>query len=144
MSLLPCSVLGSIASKMGLRGLWKGAAKSVLFDVFDVDGERTRVGGRSGETLLSALQRNNIFIEGACGGVCACATCHVVIDRKTFGRLQPASEREEDMLENAYGRTQTSRLACQVPVDKSTAGMAAEVPGKSRNISVDGYRPMPH
>ena len=48
---------------------------------------------------------------GACGGTLACSTCHVVVDAKSFAKLDPAEEEELDMLDLAFGLTDRSVVA---------------------------------
>lgn len=67
----------------------------------------------SGISLCEALLDNDIDIEHACEKSCACTTCHVVV-REGFATLNPAGEKEEDLLDMAWGLEATSRLSCQV------------------------------
>jgi ferredoxin len=99
-----------------------------------------------GESLLQVAQRNDIELEGACEGVCACSTCHVIFpDQDTFDNvLEEASEDEEDMLDMAFGLTETSRLSCQIIVTGEMDGMEIEIPPATRNFYVDGHVPKPH
>ena len=60
--------------------------------------EKLTVEARIGETVLQAAQRNHVDLEGACEGVCACSTCHIVLGNTVFDSLEEASEEEEDML----------------------------------------------
>jgi ferredoxin, 2Fe-2S len=69
----------------------------------------------NGETICDALLRNHIEIEHACEKSCACTTCHVVI-REGLDSLDEALEKEEDMLDMAWGLTPQSRLSCQAKV----------------------------
>jgi ferredoxin, 2Fe-2S len=69
----------------------------------------------NGETICDALLRNHIDIEHACEKSCACTTCHVVI-REGLDSLDEALEKEEDMLDMAWGLTPQSRLSCQAKV----------------------------
>ena len=87
--------------------------------------------GRPGSLLEIALA-HGIEIDHACGGVCACSTCHVVI-KAGMSSLSAASEDEEDMLDNAPALTPTSRLACQAVPD-GTTDVVAEVPSWNRNL----------
>ncbi len=68
-----------------------------------------------GETLCDALLRNGIEIEHACEKSCACTTCHVIV-REGLSSLDDAEEKEEDMLDMAWGLTPQSRLSCQACV----------------------------
>ena len=68
-----------------------------------------------GESICDALLRNGIEIEHACEKSCACTTCHVIL-REGLGSLDEAEEKEEDMLDMAWGLTPQSRLSCQARV----------------------------
>ena len=70
--------------------------------------------GKPGERLLDVAWAHGQPLEGACEGVMACSTCHVIVDAQDFARLPPASEEEEDLLDIAAHVTRTSRLACQI------------------------------
>ncbi len=83
----------------------------------------------AGDSVLDAAVKGALPLEHACGGVCACSTCHVIV-RQGFEALTPASEREEDMLDNAPCLTTTSRLGCQIEVN---ADLAVEIPSMTRN-----------
>ena len=65
-----------------------------------------------GESVLTAALRHGIEIEHACGGFCACSTCHVIIE-EGMENTSEAEEDEEDRLDTAEGLTLKSRLACQ-------------------------------
>jgi ferredoxin len=93
------------------------------------------------KSILAIAHENNIDLEGACEGSLACSTCHVILDKESFDRLTPASIEEDDMLDLAFGLTETSRLGCQV---KPTEGMKIQIPSATRNIAVDGYKPPKH
>lgn len=67
----------------------------------------------SGKSLCDALLESDVDIEHACEKSCACTTCHVVI-REGFTTLLPAAEKEEDLLDRAWGLEASSRLSCQV------------------------------
>jgi len=60
--------------------------------------EKLTVEARIGETFLQTAHRSDIDLEGACEGVCACSTCHVIFEDEVFDTLKEASEDEEDML----------------------------------------------
>ena len=69
----------------------------------------------NGETVCDALLRNHIEIEHACEKSCACTTCHVIV-REGMDSLDQQEEKEEDMLDMAWGLTPLSRLSCQAKV----------------------------
>jgi 2Fe-2S ferredoxin len=74
--------------------------------------EGTVIDAPSGKTLCDALLDSHIEIEHACEKSCACTTCHVVI-REGFDSLNEPQEKEEDLLDMAWGLEATSRLSCQ-------------------------------
>jgi 2Fe-2S ferredoxin len=87
--------------------------------------------GQKGSILEIALG-HSVEIDHACGGVCACSTCHVIV-REGSESIQPATDDEEDQLDCAPGLTPTSRLACQAIPDGSR-NVVVEIPGWNRNL----------
>lgn len=67
----------------------------------------------TGKSLCDALLDHDIEIEHACEKSCACTTCHVVV-REGYETLDEPKEKEEDLLDKAWGLEATSRLSCQV------------------------------
>ncbi|MBF0272523.1 MAG: 2Fe-2S iron-sulfur cluster binding domain-containing protein [Magnetococcales bacterium] len=98
------------------------------------------VEAEAGSTLLEVAHDHDISLEGACEGALACSTCHVIVDPQWVDRLDPADEREEDMLDKAFGLTATSRLGCQIVLDDSLDGLVVTIPPYSININVDKKR----
>ena len=68
-----------------------------------------------GTSICEALLENGIAIEHACEMSCACTTCHVIV-REGADTLEPATEKEDDLLDKAWGLELTSRLSCQARV----------------------------
>lgn len=101
------------------------------------DGARREIDAPSGETLLRIAWDNDIDIEGACGGVMACSTCHLVVDPAWIGRLPPPDEEEADMLDLAWGLTPTSRLGCQIVLTDALDGLVVTLAPETRNL-LDG------
>jgi 2Fe-2S ferredoxin len=87
--------------------------------------------GQPGSILEIALG-HDIEIDHACGGVCACSTCHVIV-KQGFESIPEATEDEEDQLDNAPGLTPQSRLACQAVPDGSM-DVVVEIPDWNRNL----------
>jgi len=88
-------------------------------------------------SLLQIAAAAGVEIDHACGGVCACSTCHVRVMAGAES-LPEALEAEEDMLENAPGLTLRSRLACQAVPDGS-CDLVVEIPGWNRNLVKEGH-----
>lgn len=104
--------------------------------IFVTDDEEKVVDAPIGLSILEIAHQHNIDIEGACGGSLACATCHVIVDKSFFDKLNPASEAEEDMLDLAFGLTHTSRLGCQIILTDELDGIKLYIPSATRNINV--------
>ncbi len=88
--------------------------------------------GRPG-SILDIMLGHKIHLEHACGGNCACTTCHVVV-KQGFDRLTEAEEQEEDMLDKAPGLTPNSRLGCQAVVEDPNAEITILVPKYTINL----------
>lgn len=73
-------------------------------------------------------------LECACGGNAQCSTCHVIIDPKYFDKLNPMEEAELDMIDLAWGVTETSRLGCQIKLNKNCDGILVTVPDSTNNL----------
>src|SRR5262249_5051102 len=78
-------------------------------------------------SILDVLLGHGVHLEPACGGNCACTTCHVIV-KQGSERLSPAEEAEEDLLDKAPGLTPTSRLGCQAVVEDPDAEIVVVVP----------------
>jgi ferredoxin len=121
-----------------------GEAPTISVTFIQPDDSRQQVSARVGETLLQTAHRHEIDLEGACEGVCACSTCHLIVPLKLYDSLEEPSEDEEDMLDMAFGLTETSRLGCQITVTQDMDGVELEMPKATRNFYVDGHKPKPH
>ena len=89
----------------------------------------------AGETLCNLLLAHGIEIEHACEKSCACTTCHVVL-RQGFNSLEPAEEKEEDLLDKAWGLEATSRLSCQARM--TDMDLAIQIPKYTINHEREG------
>lgn len=97
-------------------------------------------------SFLSRNDDNNTTRNaGACEGSLACSTCHVVVeDPEVFDKLPEACDDENDMLDLAFGLTETSRLGCQIIAKEDIDGIRVKIPAATRNFAVDGFVPKPH
>ena len=102
---------------------------------FIVKGKVVKLDVPVGTTILEAAHNNDVDLEGACEGSLACSTCHVIVDDAYFNKLSEPSEDEEDMLDLAFGLTKTSRLGCQIVLNKDLDGITVEIPDETRNLS---------
>ena len=78
-----------------------------------------------GLSICDALLANDIEIEHACEKSCACTTCHVIV-RSGYESLDPPTEKEDDLLDKAWGLELTSRLSCQARI--KDAPVTVEIP----------------
>lgn len=101
------------------------------------DGTEKEVEAPIGLSVLEIAHKNNIDLEGACEGSLACSTCHVIVDKEYFEKLNEPSEDEEDMLDLAFGLTHTSRLGCQIKITEELDGLRVKLPAATRNMMVD-------
>jgi 2Fe-2S ferredoxin len=93
-----------------------------------------------GETLLDAALRQGVAIDHACGGVCACSTCHIKVS-KGADALDEADDDEVDQLDTARGVGLNSRLACQAHVLRVPEGgvIEAQIPQWNVNLVREGH-----
>ncbi|XP_061454445.1 adrenodoxin, mitochondrial-like isoform X2 [Rhineura floridana] len=100
------------------------------------DGEKYSVTAKEGESFLEVVMNQNVNIDGfgACEGTLACSTCHLIFKENAFRQLGPISDDELDMLDLAYGLTETSRLGCQVHVKQWMDGLTVHVPMEVSDI----------
>ncbi|XP_072953359.1 uncharacterized protein [Typha angustifolia] len=109
------------------------------------DGTETHIKVPIGMSMLEAAHENGIDLEGACEGSLACSTCHVIVmDVDYYNKLGDPTDEENDMLDLAFGLTETSRLGCQVIAKPELDGIRLALPAATRNFAVDGYVPKPH
>ena len=86
------------------------------------------------ESFLDVAKNLDIPLEHACGGSCACTTCHVII-RKGMENLSVMEENEADRLDTAWSLTTESRLGCQAVIK---GDVVAELPMYTRNYVQEG------
>jgi 2Fe-2S ferredoxin len=89
----------------------------------------------TGQSICDALLEHGVDIEHACEKSCACTTCHVIV-REGFDSLDAAEEKEEDLLDKAWGLEATSRLSCQARI--AGADLAVELPKYTINYEREG------
>lgn len=95
----------------------------------DTNGAKKTVDAKTGVSLMEvAVELGIDNIPADCGGACACATCHVIVEPDWTGATGEADEMEADMLDFAEGREDTSRLSCQIQVTDALDGLVVRVP----------------
>ena len=84
-----------------------------------------------GLTVMEGAVQNNIpVIDADCGGGMACATCHVYVKEEWFDKINPKSEGEDDMIDQAHQPSKFSRLSCQISVSDEIDGLVVNLPEK--------------
>ncbi|KAK3369993.1 2Fe-2S ferredoxin-type domain-containing protein [Podospora didyma] len=107
----------------------------------DKEGLETKVAVSKGDNLLDIAQANDLEMEGACGGSCACSTCHVIVtDQDLYDKMPEPDDDENDMLDLAFGLTETSRLGCQVHMTPELNGLKVKLPAMTRNLQESDFK----
>lgn len=91
------------------------------------DNESITLEATSGSVMNLAFDNGVKGIDGDCGGVCSCATCHVHVLPEHLSKTGEASEIETDMLELADNVTEFSRLCCQLKISEALDGLVLQV-----------------
>lgn len=100
-----------------------------LVTFIDHLGAIRQVQAESGRSLMEAARDHGIpGIDANCGGMCACATCHIYIDDAFIDRVPSAGDQELPMLEFLDDRTPGSRLACQIELTDDLDGLVVRTP----------------
>jgi 2Fe-2S ferredoxin len=106
---------------------------------FEPDGIEIEV--QAGSTILEAAEEAGALLGSACGGVCACSTCHVYVSEGMDG-LSEVDEREEDNLDKAFDVRPNSRLACQARLQAERAYVVT-ISSASRQTFFDEHPELP-
>ncbi len=101
------------------------------------DGNRKEVDAPIGLSVMEIAHRHEVDIEGACDGSMACSTCHVIVEPTWWAKLEEPTEDEEDMLDLAFGLTETSRLGCQIIMSEELDGLTVKLPDETRNMLLE-------
>ena len=94
----------------------------VIF-VKDREGNSHKLRADAGSTIMEIIRDAGLEIEAACGGCCACATCHVYVSEMWLKRLKTMKEEENSMLDQAFYVNNSSRLSCQLEFDEKIDGI---------------------
>jgi ferredoxin len=143
-----------------MRRLRQGTPYRRKVTFIDKDGDSHTFEVADGDNLLDIAQANDLEMEGkylsplppsllshltqtlpgACGGSCACSTCHVIVtDESFYDKMDEPDDDENDMLDLAFGLTETSRLGCQVKMSKELDGLVVQLPTMTRNLQASDF-----
>src|SRR5712671_1202409 len=93
------------------------------------DGTPCIVEAKVGDSLMQTAIKNAVpGIDADCGGACACATCHVYVEKAWVDRVGQVSELEASMLDFAQAARANSRLSCQIKIVDALDGLIVSVP----------------
>ena len=95
--------------------------------VKDRQGNVQKLSADIGLTLMEIIRDAGMDIEAACGGCCACATCHLYVDKDWYSQLTAREDDEESMLDQAFNVKENSRLGCQIEFDDYLNGIKVEI-----------------
>ncbi|RKF62021.1 Adrenodoxin-like protein, mitochondrial [Erysiphe neolycopersici] len=114
--------------------------EEIFVTFIDKDEVEQRIAANKGDNLLTIAQGNDIEMEGACEGSCSCSTCHVIVEsEEMFNKIPEATDDENDMLDLAFGLTETSRLGCQINLTKELSGLRVKLPSMTRNLQASDF-----
>ena len=95
------------------------------------NGKSHTVDVSNGLTVMEGAVQNDIpGIDADCGGSMACATCHGYVKDDWFNKLPPKTEGEDDMIDQAFEPSPTSRLSCQIQISDDLEGLKVHLPEK--------------
>jgi len=107
-----------VESNSALRG-----QASVMLNLHTQAGAQLVIEAEPGKRLMEVIRNSNAPIRAECGGVCACATCHVYIGAEWLALLPAPDENETALLEVADSADERSRLSCQIKLTEALDGM---------------------
>ncbi len=95
--------------------------------VTDRQGKVIELTAELGMSLMEIIRDAGMDIEAACGGCCACATCHIYVENEWVPKLIKADEDEVSMLDQAFDVKSNSRLGCQIQFTQDLDGIKVEL-----------------
>jgi ferredoxin, 2Fe-2S len=98
-----------------------------LIKVTDRDGNEHDVEANVGFTLMENLRDLDYGVAAVCGGMCACATCHVYVDPEWLSQLPTPQSDELDLVRDLSTFRDNSRLSCQIKFTESMAGLKVRI-----------------
>ena len=95
----------------------------VKINFLDKNDNLKEIEARLGSNLLEVSKKNNINLEGSCGGEMLCTTCHVYILSNHLEKLKKKTIEEKEILALTNNLKKNSRLACQIIVTHKLKGL---------------------
>ncbi|KAL7034515.1 hypothetical protein ACKWTF_007995 [Chironomus riparius] len=122
--------IGAQLSRSLCTNVPKPQKEEVQVTFVRANGERVQSKGKVGDSLLDVVVNNSLDFDGfgACEGTLTCSTCHLILSQADYDKLpDKPSDEELDMLDLAYDLADTSRLGCQICLEKSMNGLEVKV-----------------
>jgi len=101
--------------------------------VTDYEGKVHELEALEGWRVMEVIRDWGLDIKAECGGACACATCEVYVDDDWFSKLNPASDEEENMLDQVPDVKDNSRLSCQILMSEELDGLKVTLAPNSKS-----------
>ncbi len=101
--------------------------------VTDYDGKTHELEALEGWRVMEIIRDWGLDMKAECGGACACATCEVYVDEDWFNKLKPASDEEENMLDQVPDVESNSRLSCQIIMSEELDGLKVTLAPNSKS-----------
>ncbi len=99
-----------------------------LIRVIDRDGVEHAVQGAYGQKIMEILRELDYGVTAICGGLCACATCHVHVDPEWRDMLPPRQSDETDLVSGTEEYVaEASRLSCQLDFTAALDGIRVRI-----------------
>ena len=107
--------------------------QEIVLLVVDHSGREHALPALEGWRAMEVIRDWGVPLKAACGGACACASCHVYVDEPWVERLHPPTAEEEDRLDEALAVAPASRLACQILMSPAISGLKVRLaPGSEQ------------
>ncbi len=97
--------------------------KQLRIFVTDHEGTEHELEAVEGWRVMEIIREHGLKMKAECGGACACATCHVYVEKEWLPKISPKCEEEEDMLDEAIDPQGNSRLSCQIIMNEELDGL---------------------
>lgn len=91
--------------------------------VIDRDGTSRELKADCGLSIMEVLRDNGFEVDGTCGGMAYCASCHVYVEDEDLMKLAPADDTELLTVEGLVHARRNSRLGCQIEVSEKLSGV---------------------
>ena len=99
----------------------------ITIKVTALDGQDYELEARPNDVLMELLREQEWGVSALCGGMCSCATCHVLVDEAWLESLPTMESDEEELLEILDHFQPNSRLSCQLRMQEAHDGLCLKL-----------------